>query len=115
MIGSCLALTLGALALLPGAALASTHACGNHTVVIEREGEPGQPKTKFKFPVKQVVTEGVSCASAFKFVSALYNSTTGKTPEGYKCTNGKFKVPPGSVPEQCTKPGKKIRFAGQGG
>ncbi|HEY1450725.1 MAG TPA: hypothetical protein VGF47_07205 [Solirubrobacteraceae bacterium] len=115
MIGSCLALTLGALALLPGAALASTHACGNHTFVIERETEPGMPKSKFKTPVKQIVTEGVSCSAAFKFVSALYGSATGKAPEGYKCTTGKFKVPPGTVPERCTKPGKKIQFAGEGG
>jgi hypothetical protein len=108
-------LTLAALALMPGAAVASTHACGNHTVTVEVENEPGKPKSKFKIPVKQIVTEGVSCTSAFKFVSALYTTKTGKTPEGYKCTAGKFKVPVGSVPERCTKPGKKIQFAGQGG
>lgn len=108
-------LALGALALTPGAATASTHACGSHTVIVEIEGEPGKPKSKFKLPIKQIATEGVSCASAFKFVSGLYTSTTGKTPEGYKCTIGKFKVPAGSVPERCTKPGKKIQFAGKGG
>jgi hypothetical protein len=114
-IGSALALALGGLALIPGAAVASTHACGNHTVVVEVETGPGQPKTKIKLPTKQIVTQGVSCASAFKFISALYKNTTGKTPEGYKCAIGKFKVPLGKVPERCTKPGKKIQFAGQGG
>jgi hypothetical protein len=114
-IGTVLALALGALALIPGAAVASTHSCGNHTIVIEIENEPGKPKTKFKLPIKQIVTEGVSCSSAYKFISSLYTSTSGKTPEGYKCTNGKFKVPAGSVPEKCTKSGKKIQFAGKGG
>jgi hypothetical protein len=113
--GSIVALVLGALALLPGAAAASTHSCGTHTIVIEMESEPGKPKTKFKVPVKQIVTQGVSCASAYKFLSAFYNQTGGKTPEGYKCTSGKFKVPKGTVPEQCAKRGKKIQFAGQGG
>ncbi len=114
-IGSAVALVLGALALMPGAAAASTHACGNHTIVIEIESEPGKPKNKFKLPIKQIVTQGVSCASAYKVITAVYNNAGGKLPEGYKCTNGKFKVPKGSVPEQCTKRGKKIQFAGKGG
>ncbi len=111
-IGSVPALALGAPALIPGAAVASTHACGNHTIVIEQETEPGKPKTKFKLPVKQIVTQGVSCTSAYKVITAVYG---GKPAEGFKCTSGKFKVPKGLVPTQCTKPGKKIQFAGQGG
>ncbi len=115
MIGSCLAIALGALALLPGAAAASTHSCGTHTVTLEFESEPGKPKTKFKLPIKQIETQGVSCATAFKFVTALYDGKSTKTPEGYKCVVAKFKVPQGSIPERCTKPGKKIQFAGKGG
>lgn len=111
-LGSVLALALGALALIPGAAVASTHACGNHTIVIEQETEPGKPKTKFKLPAKQIVTQGVSCTSAYKVITAFYS---GKRSEGFKCGAGKFKVPKGLVPSQCTKPGKKIQFAGQGG
>jgi hypothetical protein len=111
-IGSVLALALGALALIPGAAVASTHACGNHTIVIEQETEPGKPKTKYKLPVKQIVTKGVSCSSAYKVITALYG---GKPTEGFKCGSGKFKVPKYTIPQQCTKPGKKIQFAGQGG
>ena len=57
--------------------------------------------------------EGVSCTSAYKVITALYTSG-GKT-EGFKCTSGKFKVPKYTIPQQCTKPGKKIQFAGQGG
>jgi hypothetical protein len=112
-IASVLALALGTLALIPGAAVASTHACGNHTVVIETESEPGKPKNKFKLPIKQIVTQGVSCTAAYKVITALYTSS-GKT-EGFKCTNGKFKVPKYTVPMQCTKSGKKIQFAGKGG
>jgi hypothetical protein len=112
VIGSCLALALGALALLPGAAVASTHACGNHTFVLELESEPGKPKTKYNLPVKQIATEGVSCASALKFLSSYFK--TGKAAEGYKCGVAKFKAH-GLVPERCTKPGKKIQYAQQGG
>jgi hypothetical protein len=112
-LGSVVALALGALALIPGAAVASTHACGNHTITIEQEVEVGKPKTKFKLPIKQIVTQGVSCTSAYKVITALYTSG-GKT-EGFKCTAGKFKVPKYTIPQQCTKPGKKIQFAGQGG
>jgi hypothetical protein len=112
MSGSCLALALGALALLPGAASASTHACANHTFVLEIETELGKPKTKYNLPVKQITTEGVSCASALKFLSGYLK--TGKASEGYKCGIAKFKAP-GLVPERCTKPGKKIQFAHQGG
>jgi hypothetical protein len=111
-IGSALALALGALALIPGAAAASTHACGNHTIAIEIESEAGKPKTKYKLPAKQIVTQGVSCTAAYKVITAFYS---GKPSEGFKCGAGKFKVPKGLVPSQCTKPGKKIQFAGQGG
>jgi hypothetical protein len=115
-LGAVLSLAVGALALVPSASLAATHACGSHTVVLEFESEPGKPKTKYKLPVKQIVTNGVTCASAYKFLNGLYTTKTGKTPEGFKCAGGKFKVPPGSVPEICTKSGgKKIQFAGKGG
>jgi hypothetical protein len=98
---------------MPGAAVASTHACGNHTIVIEQETEPGKPKAKFKLPIKQIVTQGVSCSSAYKVITAVY--TPGGKTEGFKCTSGKFKVPKFTIAEQCTKPGKKIQFAGKGG
>ncbi|HEX3910436.1 MAG TPA: hypothetical protein VHW67_07030 [Solirubrobacteraceae bacterium] len=115
-LGAVLSLAIGALALTPTASLAATHACGSHTVVIEFESEPGKPKTKYKLQVKQIVTSGVSCASAFKFLNGLYTTTSGKTPEGYSCKVVKFKVPVGSIPESCTKSGgKKIQFAGKGG
>ncbi len=112
-IGTVLALALGALALIPGAAVASTHSCGNHTIVIEQETEPGKPKTKFNVPIKQIVTQGVSCTAAYKVITGIY--TPGGKTEGFKCTSGKFKVPKYTIPEQCTKPGKKIQFAGKGG
>jgi hypothetical protein len=114
-LGAVLSLAVGALALAPSASLAATHSCGSHTVNLEIAGEPGQPKTKYKFPVKQIITQGVSCESAYKVISALYSGVGKGKPDGYKCTVGKFKVPAGKVAEQCTKPGKKIQFAGQGG
>jgi hypothetical protein len=113
--GVVLSLAIGALALAPTASLAATHSCGSHTVTLEIENEPGKPKTKFKLPIKQIVTQGVSCESAYKVIAALYSGADHGKPAGYKCTSGKFKVPAGSIPEQCTKPGKKIQFAGKGG
>jgi hypothetical protein len=115
-IASVFALITGALALTPGSAAASTHSCGTHTVVLEFESEPGKPKTKYKLPVKQIVTQGVSCTAAYKLLGALYGGKGGAKPEGYTCKVGKFKVPAGSVPEVCTKSGgKKVQFAGKGG
>ena len=72
----------------------------------------GKPKMKYNLPVKQITTEGVSCASALKFLSGYLK--TGKASEGYKCGIAKFKAP-GLVPQRCTKPGKKVTFAGLGG
>ncbi len=115
-VASIFALVASALALTPSYAAASTHACGNHTVVYEYEAEPGKPKSKINIPIKQIVTQGASCSAAFKLVNALYDGKSQSAkPEGYTCKIGKFKVPRGSVPEVCTKPGKKVQFAGKGG
>jgi hypothetical protein len=108
------ALAIAIAALTPGAlAAAPVHSCGNKVVVLEQPGETGQPATKFKLLIKQITSQGVSCSDAFKVVNALYTGSA--TPEKYKCTAGHFKVPVGRVPEVCTKPGKRITFAGQGG
>jgi hypothetical protein len=107
-------LAIAAAALASGAvAAAPVHSCGNKVVVIEEPGVTGQPPTKFKLLVKQVTSQGVSCTDAFKVVTALYKGSA--SPEKYKCTVGHFKVPAGRVPEVCTRPGKKVTFAGQGG
>ncbi|HTZ88055.1 MAG TPA: hypothetical protein VMB05_15415 [Solirubrobacteraceae bacterium] len=110
-------LALAGTALVPSTSVAaSTHACGNHTVVYEYEVEPGKPKSKINIPIKQIVTQGASCSVAFKLVEALYDGKSQSAkPEGYTCKIGKFKVPRGSVPEVCTKGGKKVQFAGKGG
>ena len=107
-------LAIAAASLTPGAsAAAPVHSCGNKVVVLEQPGEVGQPPTKFKLLVKQITSQGASCSDAFKVVTALYKGSA--KPENYKCTAGHFKVPAGRVPEVCTKPGKKVTFAGQGG
>ena len=107
----------GAAALTPGAsAAAPTHACGNHDRDHRIAGRTGQAEDEDqRFRSSRSVTEGVTCTSAYKFITALYTGTpTGKTPEGYKCTIGQFTVPAGHVPEQCTKPGKKIQLRRSG-
>jgi hypothetical protein len=109
------ALLAGAAALAPGASIAATtHTCGTKHLTIERKAENGLPASKFTVTVSQVTTRGVSCQAAGAFLKKLYGSGTG-VPEKYKCAVGHFKVPPGKVPEVCTRSGKKIQFAGQGG
>ena len=114
-IGSALALSAALAALAPGASVAAgTHSCGSKTFTIEHKAEPGISASKFKVGVKQIKATGLSCKAAYAFLRKLYASTSG-TPEKYKCTVGHFKVPAGKVPEICTRSGKKIKFAGQGG
>jgi hypothetical protein len=113
-IASVMALAGGLAAIAPGIAVAATHSCANKTIVYERAGEEGSPPSKFKLPTVQISTQGVSCQAAYAFLTKLYNATSG-TPEKYKCALGHFKVPSGKVPEVCTRPGKKIQWAGQGG
>lgn len=115
VLGSTLALVAGAAALPSASVAAATHACGNRTLSLELEAGPGQPKTKLKLPVKQLVTQGVSCTTATKFLTKLFSQGQGPTPEGYSCKAGKFKAPAGTFPQVCTKPGKKISFATRGG
>ena len=111
-----MALLAGAAALAPGASIAATtHNCGTKSFTIEHKAENGLPASKFKVTVKQITTQGVSCQAAESFLKKLYASTSSGVPEKYKCAVGHFKVPPGKVPEVCTRSGKKIQFAGQGG
>jgi hypothetical protein len=110
---SAVALLCGAAALTPGASVAATtHNCGNKSITFERPAENGSPATKFKLQTADITTQGVSCQAAYAFLTKLYNTGT---PEKYKCVVAHFKVPAGKVPEVCTRPGKKIQFAGQGG
>ncbi len=117
-LGGLLALAGGVAALTPGAMAAAgpVHKCANKTEVIEIQGGPGEAPRKYKVTIKAISTQGVSCAAAYKFLALQYKSNTTSTiPEHYKCTTGHFKVPVGTVPQVCTKPGAKIQYAGQGG
>jgi hypothetical protein len=106
----------GAAALAPGASIAATtHNCGKKTFTVERKAENGLQANKFKVTVNQITTRGVSCQAAESFLKKLYVPSSPGVPEKYKCVVGHFKVPSGKVPEVCTRSGKKIQFAGQGG
>jgi hypothetical protein len=115
-IASVTALAGGLAAITPGVAVAATHTCASKTITIERPGEAGLPASKFKVPVAVVSTQGVTCQAAYSFIAKVYGgSSTGGTPEKYKCVSGHFKAPAGRVPEVCTRPGKRIQWAGPGG
>jgi hypothetical protein len=115
-VGGVVAVIAGAAALTPGA-LASTagHKCANKVVTINLPGAVGSEPRTFKTTVKEISTNGVSCAAAYKFISLQYKQGTRVVPEGYKCTTGHFKTPLGYVPQVCTRRGAKIQYAAQGG
>jgi hypothetical protein len=114
-IGSAVGVLAGAAALAPGASIAATtHKCGTKHFTIEHKAESGLPASKYTLTVNDITTQGVSCQAAEAFLKKVYTSSTG-VPEKYKCVIGHFKVPPGKVPTVCTRSGKRIQFAGQGG
>jgi hypothetical protein len=111
-----LALAGGGAALTPGAIAApAVHKCANKAEVLEIAGAAGEAPQTVKVTIKAISSQGVSCAAAYKFLALQFKDTTSTAPEGYKCKNGGFKAPAGSVPEVCTKPGAKIQYAGPGG
>ncbi len=102
-------------ALTPGAQASSgLTSCPNKPIKLHVEGS-----TKpFTVVVKTISVKGTSCAKADEFFRLVYNgekiSKTGY-PQNYKCETGEFKVPAGYFPQVCTKPGKTIQYAAQGG
>jgi hypothetical protein len=95
-------------------ATGTVHHCNNLVVPITQEVEPGV-KRAFNVHAKTISTKGVSCAAAHKFIGLVYNNTTGKTPEHYKCVTGHFKVAVGFVPTVCTHGSSRIQYGAQGG
>jgi hypothetical protein len=116
VLGGLLTLSATAAVLAPGATAAPTlHKCANKTEVLEIARAPGEAVQMFKVTYKAIATHGVSCTAAYKFIALDVKDKTSTPPEGYKCKNGGFKAPLGSVPETCTKGPAKIEFAGPGG
>lgn len=102
-------------ALSTGASAApAAHSCANKAETIQIEDGMGGTKP-FKMTIKAISTKGVSCTGAYKFIGLLLTNKSPTLPEKYKCTIGHFKVPVGYVAEACTKPGKRIQYAQQGG
>ena len=102
-------------ALAPGAQASSgLTSCPNKPIKFQVEGS-AKPYT---IVVKTISVKGTSCAKADEFFRLTYNgekiSKTGY-PQNYKCETGEFKVPVGYFPQVCTKPGKTIQYAAQGG
>ncbi len=116
VLGGMLALAGSGAAVVPGAIAApAVHACANKVVVLEVAGAAGEAPRMIKVTVKAISSQGVSCTAAYKFLGLQFKDTTSTAPEGYKCKNGGFKAPVGTVAVVCTKPGAKIQYAGPGG
>lgn len=113
VLASAVALVALVAALAPGAQASSGfESCANKTVKLNLEGN------KFSVTAKAISVQGTTCAAAYEFIKLAYSgekiSSTGY-PENYKCKSAEFKVPEGYIPTLCTKPGKKIKYGGQGG
>jgi hypothetical protein len=107
---------IAAAALVPGAQAAAVHHCGNKTETLEiASGEVGAKPEIIKTTIKNIVAQGLTCAAADKFLSALSKDHTNTPPQHFKCAIGHFKVPVGYVPQVCTHKGMKVQYAGQGG
>ena len=117
-LGSLLALVVLVVALSAGAQASSGFtSCGNKTLNVTVESGPGEKQT-FPVKVKAVSVQGTTCAAAFEFVRYAYSGEKiGKSgyPQNYHCKPAEFKAPLGYIPTLCTKGGKKIKYAGQGG
>jgi hypothetical protein len=102
----------------PGAQASGTYSgCPNKKVSFQIEdGEGG--KIPYSTVVKSISVKNVSCAGAYEFLRQSYNGENiGKSgfPQNYKCTTGKFDTALGYLPETCSKGGKGIKYAVQGG
>jgi hypothetical protein len=97
-------------------AAGSLQKCGNKKFTVEiAQGTVPETFKPFKVTVKNIDVSGISCSGAFKFLGLVYKNHSSTLPEHFKCTNGKFKVPIGYVPQVCTHHATKIEYAGQGG
>jgi hypothetical protein len=113
-LGSVVAIAAVAMALTPGAQASSGYtSCPNKTFKIVLEGG-----TKFPVTAKAISVSGLSCAGAYEFIGFEYRGErTGNSgfAQNYHCKPVEFKAPLGFLPTLCTKGGKKIKYAQQGG
>ena len=118
ILASAIALIALVAALTPGAqASGSFTSCANKQIKFPIEDGSGGTRT-YTTVVKAISVKGTSCTAAYEFLRASYNqekiSPTGY-PQNYKCKTGDFKTPLGYLPMTCSKPGKTIEYAAQGG
>ncbi len=118
ILASAVALIALVAALTPGAQAAGSFAsCANKPVKFQVEDGSGGTNT-YTAVVKAISVKGTSCASAYEFLRDSYNQEKiGSTgyPQNYKCKSAEFEVPVGYIPTICSKPGKTIKYAAQGG
>jgi hypothetical protein len=118
VLGATVALIALVAALTPAAqAKGSYKSCADKKIHFKIEdGEGGQ--SPYTTTVKTISVKGTSCHGAYQYLGDLYG---GKSPDkkgridGYNCKIGTFKAPLGYVPTICSKGGKTIKYAGQGG
>jgi hypothetical protein len=118
VLASAVALIALVAALAPGAqASGGFTSCANKQVKFFIEAEEGK-KSPYTVTVKTISVKNVTCAAAYEFFRFSYNGEkTGKYgyPLDYKCKGGEFDTPLGYLPTVCTKGGKTIKYAQQGG
>ena len=118
ILASAVALIALVAALTPGAQAASSFTpCANKPVKFPIEDGSGGTQT-YTVVVKAISVKGTTCASAYEFLHQSYNQEklgASGYPQNYKCKSADFKVPLGYIPTICSKGGKTIKYAAQGG
>lgn len=94
-----------------GAVAASVHRCAAKTLtVVFPPSEEGEPSTSAKVSVRSLTAEGLSCASASRFLELLARRTAPGAPEHFRCVQGRYNATTRYTAQTCSKPGKKIRY-----
>ncbi len=118
VLGATVALVALVAALTPAAqAKGGFKSCADKKVHFKIEdGEGG--KIPYTTTVKTISVKGTSCQGAYQYFSDSYNGKNvdkkGRV-DGYTCKPADFKTPLGYIPEICSKGGKSIKYAAQGG
>lgn len=118
VLASVVALVALVMALTPGAQAAGTFKpCANKKITFNTAAE-GEKPSPYTVTVKSISVKSATCAEAYEFLRYSYNGEKlGKKgyPLNYSCKSAEFKVPVGYFGTICTKGGKTLKFAQQGG
>ena len=102
-----------AFALVAGCVEQSPDVPSEDDIKAAKENILSAPPMTIKFPVKDLKTQGLTCAQADSVIALI---ASGKTPKAWKYFYNAFKAPVGLVPQEYkASGGRVIQYAAQGG